>query len=1341
MGWLDDPNPQETDIEALLRELRTMEAARGRLTTQVAQSAVGGEQALGLPAPTSLDPTETPIQARPFTLEDLYDTGPATDVTGGANIPMAGGPEHQAASEAERASRFSTPPTEPGIQVIDPYIGHQKLQAGAIETGAKLPFDLAAMLASPAAIGGRAVGVEGPAHVVDWLRETGESVKGGIQSLLGTGPNSDPGARMLEYGGQVMLPAGQLTAPIALGTTALDLIMGPEKTLGERISPSEASVPPEQRPTSGEKGSPYPSWLSSAVAAPLEGMKESSAYRFVTGQPETVMNTQGGPATVKTSELWIMGGLAVGSLGMMAAPRVVRFLRDSVLPTPAVVFRPVRDAATGTETISSPLDLARGYDDANAGLVRVLSRVAPEPVVEAINHRFQYGTRMAAQAVADSSVIAGRAVTPTHTFQSPVALADLGPRETPQVAQYLHLRDTFDEINRTQARQAAAAARGTPPPPGPTTIRGYTMPDVLNEMHALELGFPEVRQISAGYRANLQALRRFESTGEYSTLSRREAVRAQAESPNEVPFRGARTTGEDVERGSAIGTMAEVQRIRVRERIENEAVGMYVDEMNRHGQFFTRVTPQQLTTNPHWKKNTVEFYRRGVKETYTTDPMLADMLKMDPYYISHGLARGVYMTKRLMEATTTGAFAPWFAATSMLRNFHLGIMSTPQGFRMAGPIATTMAIPRQLLPQLTDAVASSLDRGGFASLIRYIPGVGDAGVQAISTRLAHEYERSLYAQLQSVGSHRGSIMEQQIAANTALARAARYVPAPFRALWSAYTASLSAAHNSASFAFARKNYGRVPLTELAVETRRLTGDPRTGGQYYVGKTNKPIRFQEDDSVSHTVGHFLARNYGRVTEAGRVGVPWYNATTQGIKRIGEAYLENPVRFVTNAWMFVGIPSAASYLLSNTLGKDPNGLSYVDYQMNRRSDYKKTMNFYIPIPGRPAEEGIEYPRFHELAPFGRLMEAGLDHMFRTSIFSQKEDTMRTLQSLFNIVIAPPTHPLFNVQDATQGIVSTGGGGIFSGEYYKRKEAPYDQTGGLPGNMEGIIRALAPGLGDVVGAGAAAYIQTPDGFINGVKNMGSEMGRRAVSKTPLLRDVLGMQQPIIGSTDVTDELFKRSKVINSLDEYYKKNTVNQGQVNVKPRSAAGGNLVDTTSIGPQRMPIERVTKGSGAGMWVEPLGQKQPPPTNPLYVQFAEEVHKKFKTDSPKIDDPSGGGIGFQSLWARYGDMTAMLDSLRNINAGNQVNWQERMNPKTRAYLEENGVDPSKLGAVRNFAEKQRQDAARVILFTIRGVEEEFSKAAGRPIRLEDIAPYGKGLTTEQGAGVSTDMMTPY
>ena len=129
-----------------------------------------------------------------------------------------------------------------------------------------------------------------------------------------------------------------------------------------------------------------------------------------------------------------------------------------------------------------------------------------------------------------------------------------------------------------------------------------------------------------------------------------------------------------------------------------------------------------------------------------------------------------------------------------------------------------------------------------------------------------------------------------------------------------------------------------------------------------------------------------KGYGYTLDAAREAIPWWNPTLQGVKRLGEAWAHNPIRFSTSMGMYAMAPTAGLFYFAKsldaphpdgTLGGDPNGRSYVDYMISGRSSYNRQDKLYIPKPGAPVEDGWEITFFHELNPARIGMLTGLHH----------------------------------------------------------------------------------------------------------------------------------------------------------------------------------------------------------------------------------------------------------------------------------------------------------------------------------------------------------------------------
>jgi hypothetical protein len=1235
--------------------------------------------------------------------------------------------------------QFVQPKPEPAPQpsLINEVVqqGRQAL-SGALSNATSTPVNLLAALSALVAVPAKKLGYDAPAEITGRL--AGEANRLREASDFATGASAQPATP----GQTLARTIGTHASPSALMTGAM--------TLGDLASQALTPTPAEAKPSMTKE-------QANALLFPQQKPLTPSVVRVTHTMP-----TAGGPAQVSDGDLSVLGLMGVMTIGAMFAPSVVSRINKTVLPKFNLnAPRSVKNAAPGTEAISNRVDLARTYDDVDAGLFRVARRAGVDPLaLERTQDLFHIQTGGASRNLINSAVLNGEMQTPTFTFKVPTPISQLALQDSKPFRDYLHASDTIDDIVQKEARiqnkgpQAVAAQAAI----GPVTVRGMSIPDALAITNAIRQTNPEVVALAKAYRENVKEMRRFQGTGQYATLSKQEWTRLNRESQNFVPWRdesgAVRVLGDGApERLPPFDALKEEMQQSMRVRMENEARGSYIDNMRKvMPNSFVKITPQEFRDNPHWEKQVVTIYRRGKLERYTTDPFLADVLNHDPYAVSGTIAQGLYASKRLMESTATGVLAPWFASTSALRSWQIAKITTPEGLKPPTLIGMTRALPEQVIPQVARAISQSLDNGGWLPTV-----LGPSASQALSQRLAATYQNSFYALMERSGTHQGSFLQHQRDFNNVLDKMIGQTSGTAKSFFTGYKQFLNAIHNSPSFDFAMKNYNAKNPPQLAFEARHLTGDPQTAGQFLVdGK--RAIRMEKPLLGSDTLGKAATlgtQGYGFATGVGREAIPWWNITTQGAKRIGQAYVENPQKFVMKTWTYQAIPAASLWLYTRGAGNDPTGKSYSDYQMRGRSEYNKLMNWYIPIPGRPAEDGFEIPRFHELAPFAHMMEVGLDHVARSSSYQASEDFMRaafsmiglpdtfpktnggalfspgedlkTLGNTFmDVAVAPPTPPLANAVMASQGMVMPQG--IFGGEAYSKKQDPYDQLGGMNAQFELMARALGTGLADVIGSGYAAYTQTPEGVAKGLQNAMTEGSKRMIMKTPIARDIFNVKPPMSGNTDITSQLFAKEKVINNLSRYYRTWTRDGGNISTKMASERGGLVVE---------------KLLGTGPSGQSAGLDQPPPTNPLYVAFMDEVYNKFNKDSPdkKVNPRTGnkssakdavwvpdeeGGIGAKSMWRRYGDYSTQLKRLRSINDGNAVTWQLSLSqrPEQLKYLKENNVDYQNPRAVRNFYEQKRQEVAKQILFTIRAVEEDFSKRIGKPFKIEDLDPYAKG-----------------
>jgi len=412
----------------------------------------------------------------------------------------------------------------------------------------------------------------------------------------------------------------------------------------------------------------------------------------------------------------------------------------------------------------------------------------------------------------------------------------------------------------------------------------------------------------------------------------------------------------------------------------------------------------------------------------------------------------------------------------------------------------------------------------------------------------------------------------------------------------------------------------------------------------------------------------------------------------------------------------------------------------------------MNFSIPLWGQPVEDGIELTFFHELNPFKRAVEIALHHMLGsdkpneaprdfwhampdnvTQRRSTREDFWIAAHMFLETAAVPPMPPAASAVGARFNIRLPQG--IFGGEAYPVKGDPYNQNGGLPTALEGTTRALFGGVAEAIGGFYAAASQV-EGDKSALWAGTKQVGEILAKKTPILRDWTRVLPDVSNNTDIAKEAFEYQREYNALARFFKKWTVHEGAVNVKPPSIGGGILAT------ERAGLFKFNEGNP--------GLPQPEPTNPMYIQFMQSFYNRFSKESPNfVKGKDEGGVGFKSLWANYGDATDKLNRLKDLNHGSYNRWQHMINmteeeqnalptesQRTQAYLarlgkyelDQNGVDTTDRRQVVNFYRKKQFEALRVINYVRRQVEEEFTNSewnkanrGGKPVRLSDIKPF--------------------
>lgn len=1142
----------------------------------------------------------------------------------------------------------------------------------------------------------------------------------------------------------VRLPAPAITGPLANAAEVATPL-----TLGGGAGRMGANAAVQGSVADFMQQATQPGYKSAADALPLIGdviKRAASAVGNVLAPPATAqapIPEQPGMVSAPSPEqqnrdISIMAGLAAASVGLMVAPWTVRLLKGQTPPVPKM--REIDPTGTlaplGLKTQETTGDLLRtNWLDPNAPLKSWMARAGlPSVVVDRLQNVLDLTTGTAARSLVKNFFTNGRISTSAGTLNVTLPLqrlqqtiARMEPQMQASVQHYIHLRGLEDDFLR-----------------GATQTQGMTAADVTREMRNIEAAYPIVSDLYRGYRENADAMRQFISSGQYATVSRTRMTNAFAATPNWVPRDLDPTQGLNLWQRAAmmrknatvsappwqpigqtsptpqplrdpIAALHDHMNTLIVERMLNEVRGRYVDAMmglSGLPDTIMRVLPADLRSNPGWRSRTVEIRRAGEPEFYAMSQLNADTLKFDPLFVVNGPMALPYLFKRGLEVTTTGALAPTYAIKQAIVDLLQARITTPPEFRRAGPVSVALAIPQAGFPRalkwLADGIYQNLDAQAGGFFPRFL---GQQRARAFADVLTRAYDSSFAAQLEAT-QHNVAFM--QSAYKTAQTALDGILGNNKYGVWVQRAAAgwkdlLETTQGAVRYATARKNQDMlanpIMAERLGATVRNLTGNPVQAGQSYLG-SGKILGFDpvKPGMLSTVFGNRVMS--GLAPEIARTWVPWFNPTIQGMKRFGQAYVDNPVRFTQRLWTYVGLPAAAAYAWNASLGPE-----YVQHMMDRRTDYEKTLWNWIGIPGVPPNQGgIPIPMFHEGSLFFRLMQAGLDHIFRPTILPDLPDgrvnpmsQLHTSGEDFKAAVLsflgqalPPVPPIIAAPIAAYGgrVPSN----MFAGDMgLATDKDPFSQFGGLSTSFENVARQLAGFAANVVGQSYAAMHDDPNWVtkpISGLQEAGFALG----SNIPMVSGALGLKSTSM-ATQLSDEYFQKEHAIQELVQFYNKWTKTEGDVNVKPASRRGGIAAGSDFVAPETS-----------------LAPGQPPPTNPLYNAFIEDMVQQF----------GGDREGFRTLTGQYADWTEHIRRLNTVNYGNLPTFLSYVasNPEVAELAKKAGIDVNGRSAavkLRNAANTYRNEIIVKLFTMVKRAEGDMSQAAGKPIRVEDLRPY--------------------
>jgi hypothetical protein len=736
---------------------------------------------------------------------------------------------------------------------------------------------------------------------------------------------------------------------------------------------------------------------------------------------------------------------------------------------------------------------------------------------------------------------------------------------------------------------------------------------------------------------------------------------------------------------------------------------------------------------------------------------------------------------QITAGTARGGMGPGRIIPRMVMGRKLGVIPFPQlprrppsllGIRQTvgltgvplGPGTLPYALVSQLGPRLAKYAAHSLNATSGNWLRKAF---GETAANHLSTVLSNAYLRSTLAQMEARGTHTAGFLRQgenRHLQNNAIDKAIerlKQTPGTRGTMTALEGAkhTINALHSMPQFAYIQRNLRHVArqvgkemgpgatheqimeetYNRLHLEANDMAGDPLITGRYYT-PSGKKITYDPGDQVTGlkryaalTAGKAAQYAWVAPNEFLRVAAPWHNMAIQGAKRFPAALRANPTEFLARSFMYGSLPSALTYWYNVSQGKDPQGVPYVDHMMNGRNEYDKAMSYYLAVPGLPAAQGIEFRSpFQELSPLKMMTEAAMDHLYGKNIWTMKQDAQAALTAFLDLAVMPPMHPIAQALFEATGVAPpanygallpdwmTGGllgqntGNVdLGGDVYMRRGDKYiDSNKEVSQRMSSVFRAIWPAMADMTLAGYNAAAHTESGLGDALTNAMKATGNLALRRTPVVGNLMGMSKPLSGNTRVTAEMMNRRKATDRIVGYFNTyGTTGVAHIDHARPLSRSGEMMATARLGKPIAP--------------EIPGLKQKEPTNPLYLKFIQFLHARVESDSLEK-----GGMGYKSLWRRYSDAGKALRTMINIDPGNQVTWEKQIQarPTVMRELQNANVNWKNPIEVRNFYAYNQQHAARGINDAISEVERDMSRIYQRPIKIEDLDPYGAPTQTD-------------
>lgn len=1105
----------------------------------------------------------------------------------------------------------------------------------------------------------------------------------------------------------------------------------------------------------------------------------------IPGTDGFVVNTPyGGPVYVKGKDLQTIGKMTFLMGGFLSAPALLKLAATELGHIPGMP-RPlkglpeygnlVRTDATDllhAHTLSTKAPLSNIYDrfyqeqkELNLqGQLRTTQQVADDLHIYSNSGMHNLVT---------SALKNGEMQSPTMSFKVDVplqAMEDAANRQ-PQLKNYLRIKMQEDRLLHNHTVLQDAMNANVPPArmrelqdAHPTSIRDHN--NNLIDIHSVRAGarrieqaFPETVPFYNAWRDYIVEGQRFVSDGQHAAKDSH-ALNISTQHIPSTPIFTAEPAArlkvwKAVEGGQDPLVALEGQlEGAMYNRIQNEVKWNYVNGLPRGVQWVEVGVPGGLSEAEFARRSipntsVLKLQRQGVTHTFVGDSTTVDLLTLDQASFRNGMDLAA-SAKKYFQWATTGPLAPWFAPIAATRTWWQMMHTAPEWSSRPGPLAMMAEPFRLAMPGIAERTyAPVLEKWSnwfkgttWGSIVP--PQAIDAMVRGVTFEQARDFNRAFEISggrnegiLRNVNYQRTQIAQgRQLSNNPGYQRMLSYFERTLRAPVQAYKAGAEVTGgiaDSPNTAWARKNFyakGPVPgfrsrtqrmedpaqpgtimhISKLAAEMRRLTGDPAERGvKFYQNQAGmaRELSYQSAGRLN-SIGESIARKAGTATEAWHSMIPWSGVLVRSPASTLTAMANRPFR--TAFWMAYtqAMPEFLAYFWNRQQGPE-----YLDHMMEQRDDNKRDNYTYIAIPGRPPHEGFEMPMPQEGLLMRRSVGIMADQLFGRSPFTLQEEQADLLNSFLKTNLVPPIPSPVAAAMGYMGISAPGG---LLGSPYLPRSREFRELNKQDNAIERVARALVPSLAHLWAQYYQASHAANGGTFDEIKSGAKAMLHAGGERTPYAREIIGLKPTLNAQTRNSEEMFKRKNIINQMAAFQK-----EADEAINTKGASGGGM----ELLKKQMPDLMLPQGS-----MPKPGLPQPPPRNPIYLLAMDLIHQKFK-----IDVPTRGGGGFPSMFRMYGQYGAAIDSMRNVNDGNDAVWrasQDRWTPEMLAAMKEAKVDTNNFRDVRNFYINKRNQLSTRIFHYIKEAEKDITNMpgmkqllGGKPFTLEMVDPYKDGL----------------